>query len=184
MREIDMFPILKNEGWTVEQDEVGDDFCTMIVGALLLQIIPTIKKRSDHFRLSLMPSVSSVGFSQAVNHICNRTIGYSPIIVSNFAPEKIVSPSSKDVTKLSKQAVDWAKEQDINIGLLKYKELPTNAKGAMPLRHLAALSLAGDVDKLKSYQDSFKRGDRVGFVPYISCEMIGRAIEIAQIKQG
>ena len=50
----------------------------------------------------------------------------------------------------------------------------------MPMRHLAALALAGDVAKLKSYQASFEAGDRLGFVPYITKDYIDRAVALAE----
>ncbi len=53
----------------------------------------------------------------------------------------------------------------------------------MPLRHLAALAIAGDVERLNSYKNSFEKGDRLGFVPYITVDMIDRAILIAQKKR-
>ncbi len=49
----------------------------------------------------------------------------------------------------------------------------------MPLRHLAALAIAGDVSCLANYQFSFEQGDRLGFVPYVTQNMIGRALLIA-----
>ncbi|WP_425603185.1 DUF6990 domain-containing protein [Lysobacter soli] len=58
--------------------------------------------------------------------------------------------------------------------------LPTDSKGAMPLRHLAALALAKDVPRLESYQRAFERGDRPGFVPYIQKKMIDRAVSLAR----
>ncbi|WP_414858990.1 DUF6990 domain-containing protein [Pseudomonas aeruginosa] len=61
-----------------------------------------------------------------------------------------------------------------------YRALPTNSKGAMPLRNLAALAIAGDVSCLANYQFSFEQGDRLGFVPYITQDMIERALLIAR----
>ncbi|MFV9439627.1 DUF6990 domain-containing protein [Pseudomonas aeruginosa] len=50
----------------------------------------------------------------------------------------------------------------------------------MPLRHLAALAIAGDVSCLANSQFSFEQGDRLGFVPYITQDMIERALLIAR----
>lgn len=58
--------------------------------------------------------------------------------------------------------------------------LPTDAPGARPIWHLAALALLGDVAKLKPYQASFEAGDRLGFVPYITKDYIDRAVTLAE----
>jgi hypothetical protein len=50
----------------------------------------------------------------------------------------------------------------------------------MPLRHLAALAIAGDLQTLSRYQRSFAHGDRLNFVPYITADLIDRALSLAQ----
>lgn len=127
-----------------------------------------------------MPSVSSFAFSQAVDRIFNEKSGYEPIIGSNFAPEKIASPSVDDIIRLSKETIAWAQDQDIEAGLQKYRELQTSSKGAMPLRHLAALAIHGEVERLSFYKESFINGDRLGFVPYITINMLEEALVIAK----
>lgn len=57
--------ILQAEGWSCRKDELGDYFCITFLGDIQVQIIPAIGKRSDHFSVSLMPSVSLKGFSDA-----------------------------------------------------------------------------------------------------------------------
>lgn len=89
----------------------------------------------------------------------------------------------EDVLRLSEKAIAWADAQSLEDGLVAYRNLPTNAKGAMPLRHLAALALAGDVARLVYYRKSFEQGGRLGFVPYITSEMLDRAIEVAKQYQ-
>ena len=103
--------------------------------------------------------------------------------MSNIPPEKIASFSVADVVRLSQKSISWASAQDIDAGLAVYTALPTNSKGAMPLRHLAALALARDVSRLLRYQQSFEQGDRLGFVPYIVPEMIDRALHLAQSSE-
>jgi hypothetical protein len=51
---------------------------------------------------------------------------------------------------------------------------------ALACEHLGALALAGDADRLKFHQDAFERGERLGCVPYISKQMIDRALQIAE----
>ncbi|KAF2406605.1 hypothetical protein SAMN04490179_4441 [Pseudomonas antarctica] len=180
MKEKDVVAILKEQGWTCGKDEVGDYFCVTDIGGVQLQIIPSVGKRSDHFRVLLMSSVSSTEFSDAVSFISGDRGSHAPIIVSNEAPEKLSVFSTDDVVRLSEKAASWARSQNIDEGLKIYRELPTDVKGAMPLQHLAALAIAGDSGGLDEYKKSFEKGDRLGFVPYITSDMIGRALMIAQ----
>jgi hypothetical protein len=180
MKEKDVVSILKEQGWVCSKDEVGDYFCVTDVGGVQLQVIPSVGKRSDHFRVSLMPSISSKEFSEAVSLILGDGGSNAPIIVSNEAPEKLSDFSSDDVIRLSEKAISWARSQSIEEGLTVYRQLPTDVKGAMPIRHLAALAIAGDTGRLDEYKKNFEKGDRLGFVPYITSDMIDRALMIAQ----
>ncbi|MDN3719635.1 hypothetical protein QW131_11790 [Roseibium salinum] len=64
--------------------------------------------------------------------------------------------------------------------LRDHAALPTNAPGARPIWHLAALALLGDVAKLKFYQASFEAGDRLGFVNYVTKDYIDRTVSFAE----
>lgn len=74
----------------------------------------------------------------------------------------------------------WAEAQDLDKALWDHAALPTNAPGARPIWHLAALALLGDVMKLKSYQASCAAGDRLRFVNYITKDYIDRAVALAE----
>lgn len=180
MKEKEILPVLEGLGWRCSKDEVGDYVCFMDIGTARVQIIPAIGKRSDHFRVSFMPSISTKTFTAAVEFILGEAVGFEPIIVSNDVPAKIVNFSLDDVIKVSQAATSWAEAQDVEHGLMVYRQLPTDSKGARPLRHLAALAIAGDVGRLASYQRSFEQGDRLGFVPYITAEMVDRALLLAR----
>lgn len=183
MKEKDVVSILMEQGWVCSKDEVGDYFCVTDIGGVKVQIIPSVRERSDHFRVSLMPSVSTKEFSETVAFVQGEGSGYSPVIVSNEPPEKLPKFSSDDVLRMSEKAISWARSQNIESGLMVYRNLPTDTKGAMPLRHLAALAIAGDVERLEGYKKSFEMGDRLGFVPYITGGMIDRAVLKAKIAK-
>ena len=53
----------------------------------------------------------------------------------------------------------------------------------MPLYHLAALSILGDAERLNEYLIYFQNGNRLGFVPYITEDMIYRALNISRINR-
>lgn len=184
MKEKDVVSILMEQGWICSKDEVGDYFCVTDIEEVRVQIIPSVGIRSDHFRVSLMPSVSTKEFSEVVAFIEGEESGYSPVIVSHEPPEKLPNFSSDDVLRLSEKAMFWARSQNIESGLMFYRKLPTDCKGVMPLHHLAALAIAGDVERLNSYKKSFEMGDRLGFVPYITDAMIDRAFLKAKSKIG
>ncbi|POP75109.1 hypothetical protein CXB37_16575 [Pseudomonas syringae pv. syringae] len=180
MNENDIASILRERGWVCNKDEVGDCFCVIDIGEAELQVIPSVGKRADHFRVSLMPSISSKEFSQAVSFISGDGGSHAPIIISHEGPEKIPSISIDDVIRLSEKAILWARNQNIEEGLAAYRKMPTYAKGAMPVRHLAALAIAGDTGRLEEYKKSFETGDRLGFVPYVTSDMINRALMMAK----
>lgn len=158
---------------------VATFFCLANVSDVLVQVIPSVAKRSGYFRFSLMPSVSTESFTRAVGVVLGEQKIFVPILVKNELPEKVVGLALDDIVRHSEDAISWASAQDIEIGLSNYCALPTDSKGAMPLRHLAALALAGDVETLKKYKRCFEQGDRLGFASYINDEMIGRAVLIA-----
>lgn len=60
------------QGRVCSKDEVGDCFCVTDVDEFKVQIIPSVRMRSDHFRVSLMPSVSTKEFSEAVAFMRGR----------------------------------------------------------------------------------------------------------------
>jgi len=64
--------------------------------------------------------------------------------------------------------------------LLDYAAIPTTAYGTKPIKHLTALTLLGNIEKLKYYQSCFEAGDRLGFVPGISKGHIERAVSLAE----
>lgn len=176
----EVLPVLEKLGWLCGQDEAGDYFCLIDVDGSQVQIIPSIGKRSDHFRVSLMASVTSKKFTAAAEFILGEAGDHEPVIVRNDVPEKIVDFSMSEIVRLSQDAILWARAQDLEKELATYRTLPTDAKGAMPLRHLAALAVAGQVERLTTYKISFEQGDRLEFVPYITLDMIDRALLIAR----
>jgi len=95
-------------------------------------------------------------------------------------PPRVATIEEASIIPIAEQVIDWARNVDISSEIKRHARLSTSSKGAMPLRHLAALALLGATEKLEMYRASFESGDRLGFVPYISIEMIERALEIAR----
>jgi hypothetical protein len=180
VKEKEVMPILETLGWRTGKDEVGDNFSVIVRSDMQLRVIPFIGKWADHFHVAFMASVSTKTFSDAAAFIFGSEEDHEPIIVTNGLEEKVTNFSTNDVVRLSERAISWGFSQDMEAGLAAYRALPTDAKGAMPLRHLAALAIAGDLQTLSRYQRSFEQGDRLNFVPYITADLIDRALSIAQ----
>jgi hypothetical protein len=183
MNEKSVVSVLKDDGWFCKKDDVGDFYCVKDFSGISVRVIPCVRHFSGKFSISLMPSLSVDAFSQAVRCIFGKGGSYTPLIVGDEGVVDLDEILASDILQLAEQAVSWALAQDIEVGLAAYRNLPTTAKGAMPLRHLAALAVAGDVARLEYYRKSFEQGDRLGFVPYITSEMLDRAIEVAKQHQ-
>lgn len=183
MKEDQVLEYLESLGWRCARDEVGDAYCRIVVGSIQLQIIPCIEPRRDHVRLSFMSSISTTSFSDCVSKILGEygSGGDHEPIISNSGPTlKLDEVTNEYVFNMVRGIADWAEKVDLEQGLTNYRNLPADSKGAFPVRHLAALADAGNVDKLSGYDSSFSRGDRLGFVPYITSDMISRALDMAR----
>ncbi len=144
-------------------------------------MIPHVGKRRDHLRISFAPSGTTREFSEVASALMNENDAeHEPITAMLEKPEKVSSFGESDVDFWLGKIVAWAKSEDIACGLAKYRALPTDSVGARPMRHIAALALAGNVEKIEEYLCSFKAGNRLGFVPYITESMLDRAIELAR----
>lgn len=88
--------------------------------------------------------------------------------------------TESDIVSISNELLEWAKQQNVEEGLSIFCNYPTDAVGNMPLKHLGALAIAKDVNRLNYYLESFKAGNRLGFVPYITQDFIERALKIAE----
>jgi hypothetical protein len=175
--------VFRSLGWKFARDEVGDFVGRMKMGAFQQQIIPAIKRGRDDYYASLMTSVSTEEFSSAVAYVYGRKSEFIPVIVRHGGPQHVGDLSAQLLAQLSDEALEWGQCQDLERGLEEYRSLPTDAKGEMPLRHLAALAIAGDVSRLSTYVDKVRGGDSLGFVPYIKLEMIERALILAEHKK-
>lgn len=176
----ELVSVLCGAGWSAGRDEVGDIQCIFRLPDRQVQVIPSVSRRAEHFRIAFMPSVSTREFSDVVGAIVGSREGHAPIICMAEVPQKIESPKATDILSASEKILALARSEGIGRGLEAYRRLPVSAKGALPLRHLAALALGRGVGTLDSYRVAFEQGERPGFVPYITLEMIERALRIAR----
>ena len=191
MNKRDVSTELKKLGWIYIKDENNDKYFLKNHGNLQIILTPVLEKRGEIFYFNFDPSVSTVEFSQACSYIIREEKDFYYLIcrhgllapsIEKGEPESEFEFINIDIfNSLLNEAVTWAKYQDIDKSLKYYAEAPTTWPGIAPLYHLAALVIQGNKERLEYYRQSFLNGDRLGFVPYITDEVIGRAVELVGI---
>lgn len=170
-------------GWSVGRDNVGDFFAERDLGDRRIQMVFGIRKLSEETVLYCVLSVTTEVFSNACAEIYgdrSQKLG-APLVRAWRSPElRAKEIGEAEVKALSAAAWQWAVEQDLRQAIIDYSRLPTSAPGARPIWHLAALSILRDAERLEAYLTSMKAGDRLGFVNYVSVDMIARALKLAQ----
>ncbi|MBY5927466.1 MULTISPECIES: DUF6990 domain-containing protein [unclassified Halomonas] len=173
--------MLGSIGWSIYTDEVGDRSACYRCNDRTVQIIYGIEKIRDKQKFGAMLSLATDSFSNACVAI-DPGYGDDVPFIRAWSGLDIRAPEilEEHVRQASEEAISWAKVQDLDKALQDHAALPTNAPGARPIWHLAALALLGDVVKLRFYQDSFADGNRLGFVNYVTKDYIDRAVELAE----
>lgn len=173
--------ILQSLGWEISRDDVGDRLALFQLSDRAADIVYGLRGLSGEQQLWAMRSVNLASFSEACAVIDAQCKNTTPLI-SAWKGLRIQAPEilEEHVRQASDEAIAWAQAQDLDQALRDHAALPTNAPGARPIWHLAALALLGDVSTLKSYQASFAAGDRLGFVNYVTKDYIDRAVTLAQ----
>ena len=168
-------------GWTRFRDD-GD---TVVTRRVKNGIIWDVLKLSSNKTLRVGPCLSIDVFDFAdhlISESNNRILETSIICQTQWSEHKD-GFTREDAERHSDKMLEWAASADIEAGLAALRALPTDCLGAMPVRHLAALAVAGDVETLERYRDSFAAGDRLDFVPYIDEGYIARALDFAQKRR-
>ena len=173
--------VLSSLAWAIRTDDVGDKVAKFILSDRIVDIIYGIGRFGDEEQFEAVLSVSTAKFSKFCSRILGENKSFYPLVVARRGL-RVLAPEIREehVRQASDEAISWAQEQDLDKALRDHAALPTDAPGARPIWHLAALALLGDVAKLKSYQASFEAGDRLGFVPYIKKDFIDRAVSLAE----
>ncbi len=171
--------VLKTLGWEGSSCD-GDRIAKYQLSDRIVRLVYKVTRLPDQQRLVIVPSVLDASFSNACAKVGDLD-GQRILFVRSWNFPGLNAPEilEKHVRQASASAIAWAKEQDLEKALHERTELPTNSPGTFPVQHFAALALTGDVDRLKSYLESFDAGDRLGFVPYITRDYIVRALELA-----
>jgi hypothetical protein len=185
---------LKQLGWTLWHDEVGDRCAEIRVNSLVLSVVIGWKdyrnnrfSENKHLVFSMGGSVTTDAASAVYTLMKypKKRIASDCIILQREAPiirKPVVT--YHDVKEMSDDLILWATECDIDAGLANLFNQDANQSGAYPLRHLAALAANGNVETLTRYLESFKTGGRAGFrALYITEDYIKTALDFAQRRR-
>lgn len=183
MTKTELYDILIDNGWTIRQGTAYKQLSDRQI-----QLTLGIKKLPNSYSVSMSPSVSTIEFSKIGEYIdegkkSRRIVHY--LITQSLEYElntmQIEVPTKEFIENRLPKIEIWAKQQkNLEVGIQEYCKLSTESKGNLPLLHLSALAITGQTAKLESYLEHFKRGDRLGFVPYIKQDHIERALEISK----
>lgn len=173
----DVLLVLEDQGWT-SRKVVGGAECRMVQADRVLTILPKLTTGSLQ-TLRLNPGVGTADFDRAYTTISGRQGGDTQPIVHVFGEVGTVRAellAPEDIRGLSERVIEWGQGQNLDAAVRDLCATATDSPGNLPVMHLAALSLAGDLDRLEQYLAAFERGDRLGFVPYIDVGYLERAI--------
>lgn len=180
MNESTVLEFLAKIGWQKIGNKLDDIILEFHTTDRIITAIPSIRKLSNYYGIGFSPSLTTKQFSSAARQIINDESFRSPLIHMKSTIHKKNEINESTITQIINEIIGWSKSIDINSEINRHAQSPTDSKGTMPVRHLAALALLGDTEKLEMYRASFESGNHLGFVPYISIEMIERALEIAK----
>lgn len=91
----------------------------------------------------------------------------------------------KDIDLMLEYCFTWFKQQSqpdvVAQAMAKYYEKPFGLPPPIwQKKHIISCVLKGDVEKLQSYLDAFKAGDRMEWIPLIQQEYFERAVPLAE----
>ncbi|WP_375621054.1 DUF6990 domain-containing protein [Bartonella sp. AA97HXZ] len=172
---------LKEMGWTVYRDKNYDRNTYFISKDRIINIMYSLQSDEEEPIVAFKASLSTLGFSTA-----HREIFYNmPQYIAIKEAEEVYTVSSTELDEgklkqISADILEWADRQNVNQIIYDYAALPTNSELDLVARHLIALVLIGDVEKLKSYKENFRKGNPLGFVEEISKYRIDNLLTLAR----
>lgn len=177
----DVLSVFQQFGWSISKDSVGDrSLCFRLTDNTQITGTPAFRKLPDSKLIESLFGVSFDFLDSVITKIeKKRKVSPWHVCQGSFKWKKDFFNES-DIVSISNELLEWAKQQNVEDGLSVFRNYPTDSVGNMPLKHLGALAIAKDVNKLSYYLKSFKAGDRLGFVPYITQDFIERALKIAE----
>ncbi len=172
---------LKQMGWTVYRDKNYNRNAYFISKDRIINIVYELNKEGETPLVSFKVSLSPLVFSTAYRHIFPSRPQY--IALKEAEEVYTVSSTELDEGKLKQICADileWADRQNVNQIIYDYAVVFPDSEYDFAQFHLIALILIGDVEKLKSYKESFRKGNPLGFVKGITKYTNNNALSLAR----
>ncbi|WP_375692504.1 DUF6990 domain-containing protein [Bartonella sp. AP4SXKL] len=172
---------LKEMGWTVYRDKDYNRNAYFISKDRIINIMYNLQSDEEEPIVAFKASLSTLGFSSA-----HKEIFYNmPQYIALKEVEEVYTVSSTElaedkVKQISADILEWADRQNINQIIYDYAALPTNSEYDLIMHHFIGLILIGDVEKLKSYKENFRKGNSLGFVKGVTKYIIDNALTLAR----
>ncbi|WP_375655429.1 DUF6990 domain-containing protein [Bartonella sp. AA83SXKL] len=172
---------LKEMGWTVYRDKNYDRNTYFISKDRIINIMYSLQSDEEEPIVAFKASLSTLGFSTA-----HREIFYNmPQYIALKEAEEVYTVSSTELDRgklkeICTDILEWADRQNVNQIIYDYAAFSPDSELDLVARHLIALVLIGDVEKLKSYKENFRKGNSLGFVEEISKYRIDNLLTLAR----
>lgn len=180
MKQSEVIDAFVEIGWTKLRSPGGPS-CIYELPDRFIEVVPKLKKLTGRQKLNLTPMVSTTDFRDAERYISQPPEAGGAMGVDFDVNNSLYAPefTRKEIVEAAQSVIEWGIRQDLREILDSFRDLPTDAVGNLPLKHLTALALLGETSTLEAYKTSFAAGDTLGFVPYITAACIDRALGIA-----
>lgn len=169
--------LLNQLGWNTVPEKTGDAVIFRRNGGDELQAILQIRQLPNERTMTLSISSGLSAYSDIIARIAGREPSHMWLHQRNILKRQMEFGDA-DIEEASNEALAWWLEQD-NLATIKALTAPPPDTGQPQLKHLAALAYLGDFNTLIDYQEIFRKGKRLNFVPMIKSEMLDRAVDIA-----
>ncbi|ACS50662.1 hypothetical protein Bgr_03130 [Bartonella grahamii as4aup] len=172
---------LKVMGWTVYRDKNYNRNAYFISKDRIINIMYNLQSDEEEPIVAFKASLSTLGFSSA-----HKEIFYNmPQYIALKEAEEVYTVSSTELDEgklkqISADILEWADRKNVNQIIYDYVAFPPDSELDLVARHLIALVLIGDVEKLKSYKENFRKGNPLGFVEEISKYRIDNLLTLAR----
>ncbi|EJF86347.1 hypothetical protein MCW_00243 [Cardidatus Bartonella washoeensis 085-0475] len=172
---------LKEMGWTVYRDKNYNRNAYFVSKDRIINIMYNLQSDEEELIVAFKASLSTLSFSTAY-----REIFYNmPQYIALKEAEEVYTVSSTELDEgklkqISANVLEWADQQNVNQIIYDYVAFPPDSELDLVARHLIALVLIGDVEKLKSYKENFRKGNPLGFVEEISKYRIDNLLTLAR----
>ncbi len=153
-----------------------------------LAVIPNLRGTPKRQQLLALPSLNLPWHTQLDLQLFQGKDGFvRPFFVGNqyryYSESGVLEEEHIDM--MIDYCFEWFKQHSqpapVALDMKKHYEQITGfpPAGWQP-KHIMACVLKGDVEKLQTYLDAFKRGDRMEFIPMVHHEYFERAIPLAE----